>query len=124
MKKISLFLMVALYVAAGANHFLNPEAYIKIMPPWIPLHKEMVFVSGVCEILFALLLIFQLTRRMAAWCIIALLVAVFPANVQMMLNYYHEHNPGLWFTVLRLPLQVPLIWWAYIFTKPQAVKIS
>jgi len=110
--------MITLYIAAGANHFLHAGSYIKIMPPWIPLHKQMVFISGVCEILFAVLLILPPTRRLAAWCIIALLVAVFPANLQMTLNYCHEHNPGLWATVLRLPLQIPLIWWAYSFTKP------
>lgn len=88
------------------------------MPPWLPLHDELIFISGICEILFALLLLFPLTRQIAAWCIIALLVAVFPANIQMMLNYRQENNPLLWLAVLRLPLQILLIGWAYIFTKP------
>jgi uncharacterized membrane protein len=121
-QKISLYLMAALYIAAGANHFAHPEAYIKIMPHWVPLHKEMVFISGTLEVSFALLLIFPLTRRLAAWCIIALLIGIFPANIQMMLDYLHGHNPQLWLTVLRLPLQIVLIWWAHSFTKPAAVK--
>ena len=114
--------MSLLYAAAGINHFIHPGTYQKIMPPWLSLHKELVFISGVCEILFALLLLFPLTRRIAAWCIIALLVAVFPANIQMMLNYRQENNPLLWLSLLRLPLQIVLIAWAYQFTKPVAEK--
>jgi uncharacterized membrane protein len=118
MKTISLYIMSLLYIAAGMNHFTHPEFYRKIMPSRVPFHDGMILVSGISEVLFALLLLFRFTRRLAAWCIIALLIAVFPANIQMMLNYYHENNPGLWYTVLRLPLQIVLIAWAYIFTKP------
>ena len=118
MKKVSLALMIILYVAAGINHFINPGIYLNIMPPWVPMHDEMVFISGVCEILFAVLLIFPSTRRLGAWLIIILLIAVFPANVQMTINDYHQHNPKLWLSILRLPLQILLIWWAYSFTKP------
>lgn len=87
------------------------------MPPWLPLHKELVFVSGLFEALFALLLIFPQTRRIGAWGIIALLIAVFPANVQMLLNYLDNNDPKLWIAIIRLPLQLLLIWWAYGFTK-------
>ncbi len=111
--------MVVLYCAAGINHFINPQLYKKIMPPWLGWHNEIVFISGVCEILFALLLIPVSTRRIGAWCIIILLVAIFPANIQMTINYFHEHHPRAWLSVLRLPLQLVLIWWAYKFTKPK-----
>jgi uncharacterized membrane protein len=114
--------MVLLYIAAGVNHFVHPGGYIKIMPPWLPWHEQLVLISGLAEILFALLLLFRITRRLAAWCIIALLIAVFPVNIQMMLNYYHENNPALWIAILRLPLQIALIWWAWLFTKPLAIK--
>lgn len=117
MKRLSLYLMIALYIAAGLNHFINPPFYLKIMPPWIPCHKEMVFISGVCEILFAALLIFPSTRRIGAWGIILLLVAVFPANVQMLINYKNENNPLLWVAIVRLPVQLILIWWAYGFAR-------
>ena len=92
------------------------------MPPWLPLHKELVFISGVAEILCALLLLFSKTRRIGAYCTIALLIAVFPANLQMLLNYYKNNNPMLWIAVLRLPLQLLLIYWAYTFTKPGSLK--
>ena len=109
--------MILLYAAAGINHFIHPTIYLKIMPPWLPLHKELVLISGVAEILFALMLIFPFSRRLGAWVIIVLLIAVFPANIQMMLNYIQEDNPSLWIAILRLPLQLLSIYWAYTFTK-------
>jgi len=92
------------------------------MPPWLPLHNELVIISGICETLFGLLLVIPPTRRFAAWCIILLLIAIFPANIQMMINYWNEDKPGLWITILRLPLQFILIWWAYSFAKVNKVK--
>lgn len=114
--------MAVLYIAAGFNHFVLPEFYIKIMPPWLPYHSALVFISGICEIVFGLMLLLPFTRQVAAWLIIGLLVAVFPANIQMMLQYLHENNPRLWMAVVRLPLQLGLIWWAYRVTKYVEVK--
>ena len=114
--------MSVFYVGAGLNHFWHPEFYLIIMPPWLPWHNVLVVISGVCEILFGLLLLFSLTRRLAAWGIILLLIAVFPANIQMMLNYWNESNPKLWISIVRLPLQIILIWWAYSFTKNIKIK--
>ena len=114
--------MALFYAGAGVNHFIRPGFYLKIMPAWLPLQNELVFISGVAEVLFALLLFFPLTRRFGAWGIIALLIAVFPANIQMLLNYYREHNTMLWVAILRLPIQLVLIWWAYSFTKPAGSK--
>ena len=114
--------MIVFYLAAGANHFINPQFYLKIMPPWLAWHQQLVYLSGLLEILFALLLIFVPTRRIAAWGIIALLVAVFPANIQMMLDYWYEGNRWTWLTIVRLPIQFILIWWAYGFTKPLLEK--
>lgn len=92
------------------------------MPAWLPGHHALVFISGVAEVLFALLLLIPSTRSWGAYFIIALLIAVFPANIQMLLNYYRENNSMLWVAVLRLPIQLLLIWWAYSFTKPLTVK--
>jgi uncharacterized membrane protein len=116
--------MTALYILAGLNHFIHPEFYLKIMPPWLPYHKGLVLISGVAEVLFALLLILPSARRTGAWLIILLLIAVFPANIQMMLNYQQENNPLLWIAIARLPLQLVLIWWAYRFTKMHQAKSS
>lgn len=109
--------MAILYVAAGLNHFWHPDFYLQIMPPWLPSHHFLVAISGVFEVSFGLLLLFSPTRRIAAWGIILLLVAIFPANVQMMINYWNASNPDLWISILRLPLQLLLIWWAYTYTK-------
>jgi uncharacterized membrane protein len=117
MKRLSIYAIIGLYVVAGLNHFAHPGFYTRIMPHWIPFHEEIVFVSGICEILFGLLLILPRTRRLGAWCIILLLIAIFPANIQMMINYLRENNPQLWIAILRLPLQILLIWWSYSFTK-------
>lgn len=116
--------MIVLYTAAGINHFIHPHFYLKIMPPWLPLHKQLVFISGVCEVLFGLMLAFTFSRRFAAWCIILLLIAVFPANIQMMLDYIEENNPRRWLAMVRLPLQFLLICWAYTFTKPGLLKTA
>lgn len=115
LKKISLFIMALLYVLAGINHFIHAETYLKIMPPWLSYHVLLVAVSGIFEIILGLLLIPNRTRKLAVWGIIALLIAVFPANIQMALDYYHSNNPNLWIAILRLPIQVILIWWAYIY---------
>lgn len=61
---------------------------------------------------------------MAACGIILLLIAVFPANVQMMINYREQRNPHLWITVVRLPLQLLLIYWAYLYARKRRVKIE
>jgi uncharacterized membrane protein len=117
MKQVSLYIMSLLYLAAGIYHFVNPRMYIKIMPAWLPLHLQLVYASGAAEILLGILLIPESTRVLAAWGIIALLVAVFPANVQMMLNYFRTANPARWIMLARLPLQGVLIWWAWLYTR-------
>lgn len=120
-KKIWLYVMVFLYMAAGINHFIHPGVYEKIMPSWLPSHLLLVYVSGGIEILLGLLLIPLATRRMASLGIILLLIAVFPANIQMTVNYFQENSPYAWLTVLRLPLQFVLIRWAYKFYKRPAL---
>ena len=124
MKKISLYVMIVFYIAAGINHFWHPEPYVGIMPSWIPWHKELVIISGICEILLGFLLLFSATRRFAAWGIILLLIGVFPANIQMLINFSNESNPDLWVAIIRLPLQLLLIWWAYGFAKRKELKIK
>ena len=111
--------MSILYFGAGINHFWHKEFYLRIVPPWIGSHETLVIISGICEIVFALLLLPSQTRRFAAWAIIFLLIAVFPANIQMMLNNLNEDNSKLVISIIRLPIQILLVWWAYTFTKKQ-----
>jgi uncharacterized membrane protein len=113
--------MSVLYIAAGINHFWHEEYYLPIMPTWLPWHHALVVVSGICEVVFGVLLLFAPTRVFAAWCIILLLIAVFPANIQMLINYKQTGDPKLWLAIVRLPVQILLIWWAYSFTKHKSV---
>ena len=112
---LSLIAMALLYLTSGIFHFISPRFFIKIMPPYIPFHKEIVYISGAFEIVFSIMLFFDQWRSTAALLIILLLVAVFPANIQMSINFWKKKNPYLWITILRLPLQLLLIWWAWLY---------
>jgi uncharacterized membrane protein len=104
--------MVGFYLLAGINHFWNPDFYRKIMPPWLGWHHELILLSGFFEVFLALLLIPQKTRHFAVVGIILMLIAIFPANIQMAINFYQQDHPQLWIALMRLPIQFLLIWWA------------
>ncbi len=111
------FLFGAFFVGAGINHFLNTDFYVSIMPPYLAWHLPLVYLSGVAEIALGALLLFRRWSRIAAWGLIALLVAVFPANLHMALNphLFPQFSPlTLW---LRVPLQAILLAWAYGYTR-------
>ena len=115
-KLVMQWLLGILFVLAGANHFRNPDFYVKIMPDSLPYHRELVLISGVFEVALGVLLLVPATSRLAAWGLIALLIAVFPANVFM---YQHAERFGVSPTLLllRLPLQAALIFWAWAYAK-------
>lgn len=115
--------MVAVYVLGGINHFWRPAMYLRIMPPYLPWHLELVYLSGLAEIALGLLLLPMATRRYAAWGIIVLLIVIFPANVHMAVVYWRLHSPLLWIALLRLPLQWVLISWAYKYTRVPRTKV-
>jgi uncharacterized membrane protein len=117
--------MGAFYLVAGVNHFVSPDFYIQIMPPYLPAHRELVELSGVAEFalgLVALVLALRVPRirRWTAWGIIALLIAVFPANLHVALHDIPiggaSEGLGIWNWV-RLPIQAALIGWAWIYTR-------
>jgi uncharacterized membrane protein len=109
----------AFYIGAGALHFIKPAPYLRIMPPYIPWHAAMVRISGAFEILGGLGLLVPATRRAAAWGLVALLVAVFPANLYMAMHPVEAGaasiTPALRWG--RLPLQLVLIWWVLWSTR-------
>jgi uncharacterized membrane protein len=115
-KLVGRWAFAALFIAGGVGHFVKTDVYMKIMPPYLPYHRALVLLSGVLEVALGILLLVPTTSRLAAWGLIALLVAVFPANVFM---YQHSEKFGISPTLLllRLPLQGLLIYWAYIFTR-------
>jgi uncharacterized membrane protein len=102
-----------IFIAAGIGHFLNPGLFIKIMPASIPYKPELVAISGILEIVFGTMLVFPQTSSLAAWGLMVLLIAVFPANINMALNSSLIPDIPSWLLWLRLPLQPVLIWWAY-----------
>ena len=120
-KAIGRSIFAVLFIVGGIAHFLATDTYMKIMPPYIPYHRAMVLLSGICEVALGLLLLVPATSRLAAWGLIALLVAVFPANVYMFQNHAKFNlSPTLLF--LRLPLQGLLILWAYAYTRRPALR--
>ena len=100
---------------AGINHFRNERFYLKAIPEYLPYHKQLVFWSGVAEIILGIGLLFSQTKSIAAWGIILLLLAVFPSNLFMLTSGKFRRIPR-WFLIIRLPLQLLLMTWAYSFT--------
>ena len=108
-----------LFAVAGANHFVHPAFYVSIMPMYLPWHTALVYVSGLFEVGLGLLLLLRRFERLAAWGMIALIIAVTPANLQMAIHpglYPDYTSVALW---TRLPLQGVLIAWAFWFTRPR-----
>ncbi len=110
---VSRLLLGAFFTAAGAGHFLKSSYYINAMPPGIPMPLLMVYVSGFFEILFGNLVLYPRTRKFAGWGMIALLIAVFPANIHMALNPGVFDEFPSWLLWVRLPLQAVFLWWVW-----------
>jgi len=112
-------LLAAFFVCAGVMHFIKPAFYVAIVPPYLPRPKTLVLLSGVFEILGGIGVLFPPLQNAAGIGLIALLVAVFPANIFMAQS--HIQKLGLdgpaWLLLMRLPLQSLLIWWVRWCTK-------
>jgi uncharacterized membrane protein len=122
-QRIGVALAAILYMVAGTLHFIKPEPYLRIMLPYIPWHVTMVRVSGACEILGGLGLLVSGIRRAASWGLVALLIAVFPANIHMATHPIEAGAASIApvFRWARLPLQLLLVWWLLWCTKPRYV---
>jgi len=121
-KRPLLYVMGPLYVVAGVLHFVVPELYVQIVPPALPAPLALVYLSGIAEVGVGVGVLVPRTRRYAAWATIALLVAVFPANVYMAVSMVvvegapGSGDPSAFARWVRLPLQGVLILWAYWYT--------
>lgn len=118
---LSLAGLVVLMVGSGVLHLVSPEPYRRIVPRFLGHADALVLWSGVAELICGILLLIPATRRAGGWATVALLVAVFPANIQMAVDGGLTGSRGAlgspvvaW---LRLPIQPLLIWWAYGFTR-------
>lgn len=116
------WLLTIFMVGSGTTHFLSTETYVAMVPSGLPVPAALVYLSGVAEVLGGLGLIVPRTQRVAAWGLIGLFIAVFPANVNMAVNMLPLGSrplPG-WALYGRLPLQVLLVLWAFWYARPNA----
>jgi uncharacterized membrane protein len=119
-KRVLLWVMGLFYIFAGIQHFRVAEYYLPMIPPYLPWHAELVFLSGVAEVLCGVGVLIPQTRKLAAWATIALLIAVFPANIHVAMNdialFGATEGPGP-LGYIRLPFQLVLIAWAWWYTR-------
>ena len=117
-------LLAGFFIIAGVLHFVFMPAYMRIVPPWLPSPRMLVIVSGLFEIAGGLGVLAPATRRWAGYGLIALCVAVLPANLQMLVDAQAAGASAVWITllVLRLPLQLLLIAWIWCATRPNNLR--
>ena len=111
-----LYLFAALFIGAGINHFRSPKLYLKIIPPFFKNPVLLNQISGGAEIILSILLVVPEFSRYAAWGLILLLIAVFPANIYMYQNESASLGLPKWVRFIRLPVQFLLIFWIYQYT--------
>ena len=116
-QRISLYALGLLFIGAGLNHFIDPDFYVPMMPPYLPFHAELIFLSGVFEVVAGVGVFIPRLRRAAGILMILILIGVFPANVHMALNPDTFPDIPAWGLYVRLPLQGALIWWAWVATR-------
>jgi uncharacterized membrane protein len=117
MKNISTYIIGTAFIIAGVNHFINPEFYLRMMPPILPAHELLNYVSGVAEIILGVLLFIRKTKVVAAWGLIILLIAVYPANIYMAMEAGKSIDIFPTIAYIRLPFQFLFIWLVYRETK-------
>ena len=119
LRDVARVVLAASIIAVGEAHFARPDPFVKIVPAYLPVPWTLVYVSGACEVLGGIGLLIPRWSRAAAWGLVALFVAVFPANVNQAIHRIEiegiPHNPTLYWA--RLPLQAVLIAWAWWLTR-------
>lgn len=127
LRLISIPVLALFFIVAGLNHFRDPAPYLGMMPKWLPWPDKLHLIAGAAEVAGGLGVLIPALRRPAAWGLLLLLVAIFPANLQVALHGW----PGApfavapWMLWARLPLQAVLmawVWWTYI--KNEDLKTS
>jgi uncharacterized membrane protein len=116
------YLFAAIFIALGFNHFRDPEFYLRIMPPYLPWPSALHLTAGFFEVLLGVMLLIPRFQRLAAWGLIALLLAVYPANIHMAVNWRLYPDLPMILLWIRLPLQFVLIAWAWWFTRADEEK--
>ena len=123
-KNITIYIISLLYVTVGIKHFTNTDFFVTIVPPIINWKKEVVLISGFIEVILGVLLLFNHTRKFAAWGIILLLIIVFPANIYLYISEFAREKLSISKdqALLRMPFQIPLIILAYWHSKEMHSK--
>ncbi len=118
-KLITIYFMSISYTYVGVRHFIDPDFFLAIMPNYLPYHLEFVYLSGIAEFSFGILLLFKKTRTFAAYGLIILLVSVFPANIHLVESELSQSILGATKnqTIIRLPFQILFISLAYWHSK-------
>ncbi len=111
-----LYLMAGMYIFAGVMHFAKPEVYLRIMPRYLPKPKALVFWSGMAEILLGIGLCFAYTKNLSIYGIIAMLVIFLSVHFYMLSGEKEAAGIPRWILLLRIPLQLVLMYWAYSYT--------
>ncbi len=110
------YLIGILFILAGMNHFRKPKIYERIMPPYIPAVGTMVILSGIAEMILGFMIMNKNSQVEAAWGIIILLIIFLPVHIHMLQNEKASLKLPKWILILRLPLQLALIYWAFLYT--------
>ena len=116
-KNLWLLVMTIVYVGAGINHFVHPEFYVNIMPWYLPYPLELIYISGICEIILGFGMLPLKTRKPVSLLIIAMLIVFTIVHVQMLIDTYSTGGLTFWIAVFRLPLQYVLIRWSWLVYK-------
>ena len=108
-----LYFMAGIYIVAGLMHFIFPRMYLRIIPPYLPVPKLLVFISGVVEVVLGIAICLPETRNLAVFGIILMLTIFLLVHVHMLSDEKASAGLPKWLLVLRIPLQFGLIYWAY-----------
>ena len=118
-KSILIIISSIFYTIVGIKHFIEPDYFLSIIPPYLPFHIELVYISGFFEILFGLMILFPKYRYYGSIGLILLLIAIFPANIYLAQSKEAQEAIGAsqQIAIWRLPIQGILIWIAYWIRK-------
>lgn len=110
-----LYLLASIYILAGIMHFIVPKVYLRIMPRYLPIHKLLVYLSGLAEILLGLGLCFPATKNIAVIGIILMLTVFLLVHFYMLKGEKESAGIPKWILILRIPFQFVLMYWAYLY---------
>lgn len=121
MPRLPLLVIAAFFIGGGIAHFVIDDFFVAIMPDYLPYHWELVIISGVFEIVGALALLVPRFRLLAGYGLMLLVLAVYPANINMALHPERFPDIPLWTLYLRLPFQLVFLWFIWWAIKPERI---